>query len=141
MLVSRNREKASPLVMSRIVAKSLLRDLGSGDSTYVKREVDNIIHLLEMYRLDEFNARQRTGILRKERRFDRFQIQSDRDNLMRLKAALRAAHESFSPGSSAREFTQDVTTLLREVVDSRETSNVERAANFLAVLSESLSTI
>ncbi len=142
MLVSRSREQASPLAMSRVIARSLLQDLRSGDSTFVGQGAENIVRLVDMYRLDTFNARQRTGILRQDKPSDVL-FSSDRQDLRRLKEALRATHESFSQGSSVADFAQDVAAIFKQLAESANApaaDDVARADRFLSMLISSLST-
>src|SRR5260370_9503953 len=104
MLVSREVQFVDPVVMSRVIATSLLQDLRSSGGSHAERlSVLNLLRLLEMYSADVFYVHEPLGILEQDD-FSNLNGRGASSDLSRLKAALESTPATLSPNASPPEF-------------------------------------
>lgn len=146
MLVNRRTRVADPVVISRIIASSLLNDLQSSNGARVEPlSVLNVLRLLDVYESQSFSVPQPLGILQHD---DFADLNGRRGvvDLKRLKSALAVTHQSFLPQSSESEFAQRARDLFRPFISNEDdaTNRAERvpeANRFLRKLTEALQAV
>lgn len=138
MLAARNAGTADPVLLSRVIAETLLEKLGAGaEAARESHFAIRMVRVLEMYDVDDFAEASSIGIRQNGAR--NVESRGGESGARRLRNAIEQAKSQFLPESSPREFV-DRTLRLLAAVDSAsiDAAQIEDLKRFLAVLSKSL---
>lgn len=148
MLISHSSRSSDPVVMSRIIARTMLQEMASSPENSASRiSVINMLRLLEMYQFDSFRSRQPLGIL-EHHRSNELSTSSGQSGFDRLRKALIAVHDGMLHGTERAEFSKRIGEALVKFIPPeqgqpvREPSqaDIELVTNFLEKLKVALST-
>lgn len=139
MLISHSSRASDPVVMSRLIAKTMLQEIKESPEQSVSRiSVVNMLRLLEMYRYNSFRARQPLGILEHARVDDL----STSIELDRLREAIASVHRQLLPNETEAAFSTKVGEVMVKLMPedrSAKPADVSLVRKFLKGLTKALS--
>lgn len=141
MLASRRTEGADPVVMSRLIAQSLLGDIqSSGGKQADPLSVINLLRLMDIYESQNFRVRQSLGTLQYDDFTDLNELRGS-DRLQRLKTALANTHRAYGPELTVPEFTARIRHLFLAFTAKQKATDIDVAGaeQFLTELTKALS--
>jgi len=121
MLISPSSRSSDPVVMSRIIARTMLQEMEKSLGKSASRiSVVNMLRLLEMYRYDSFRSRNALGVLEHPRVND---LSASTDaGLIRLRDALASVHHKLLPQLSAENFSMSISEALMKLMPQDQRS-------------------